>query len=250
MPHKRVGDLTIESHPWYEPQNIELTPLHFAGVASKVTFPERILYSLWQPVPDLPPDGGVNATLDVALYYRTKLKLKGGRLFDLVGQEHFFLDRMKGWTESPQAPRIRRMEKLWRPLVLERMRLNLELIYPEASEGFITSNGITLLTGNRLSTHDLDSITAAKQTLDKYEGFRVSHDIFGNGGTLVKLPCGKFAVRWRITCQSEGKRCKNRTTIYTTSGVHHGAWCYAVDRNGQHLADLRNQNAVCEKCAR
>jgi hypothetical protein len=245
MAHKRVGDLTIESHPWYDPESIELTPLG-ANVASKVVFDNRTIFTLWEPCADLPPDD----QLGRALYYRERLKLKGGRLFEKAGQEPFFFDRMKGWTESPNAARIRRMMKLWEPLRMERVRLNLELIYPEAAKGFINSAGINVINNNRVTTNDLDSITAAKQTLDAYIGFRVSHDIFGDSGTLVKLPNGVFAVRWRITCQNESKRCKNRTTLYTTSGVHHGAWCYAVDRNGQHLADLRNQNAVCDKCAR
>jgi hypothetical protein len=242
---KRISGSDIESHPWYEPEKIELTPLG-SNLASKVVFDDRIIFILWQACADIPPDD----QLGQSLYYRERLRLKGGRLFERAGQENYFLDRMRGWKESPNAARIKRMMKLWEPFKLERVRLNLELVYPECARGFVTSSGVNLITGNRLTTCDLDSITAAKQTLDSYEGFRVSHDIFGESGTLVKLPNGKFAVRWRITCQSSGKRCKNRTTIYTTSGVHHGAWCYAVDRNGQHLADLRNQSAVCEKCAR
>lgn len=246
MAHKRVTELTIDSHPWFEPTKMELQPIG-AYVASKVEFAEgRTIFTLWAPCPDLPPED----QLGIALYYRERLRLKGGRLFEIAGQEMFFPHRMKGWTESPNVARIRRMDKLWSSMRLERVRLNLELIYPEAAPGFITSSGIILITGNRLSTHDLDSITAAKKTLDPYLGFKVSHDILGRSGTLVKLDCGKFAVRWRVSCGSEGRKCKNRVTMYTTSGVHHGAWCYAVDKQGQHLADLRNQNVICEKCAR
>jgi hypothetical protein len=245
MAHKRVTVLDVESHPWYEPTSIELSAIG-AHVASKVTLEDRILYSLWKPCPDLPPDD----ELGRALYYRARLKLKDGRLFEGFGEERFFPHIMKGWMETPNAARIRRMMKLWDVFSPERVRLNLELIYPEASEGFMTSAGINVIVGERVTTSDLDSITAAKQTLDSYIGFKVSHDILGRSGTLIKLDCGKFAVRWRITCQSEGRKCKNRTTLYTVSGCHHGAWCYSVDKQGKHLADLRNQSAVCEKCAR
>ena len=54
-----------------------------------------------------------------------------------------------------------------------------------------------------------------------------------------------FAVQATLMCVKCGA---NPMIVYARSGCHHGAFCYVYDEEGGFLADLRNQEYVCDKC--
>ncbi len=58
---------------------------------------------------------------------------------------------------------------------------------------------------------------------------------------LVKIANGGVYVQVHLTC-----RCgKLSETLYASSGLHHGAWCYICDESGHYLANIRDQEYNC-----
>lgn len=79
--------------------------------------------------------------------------------------------------------------------------------------------------------------------LDYYVGRKCYH-VWGTG-ILVKMRDG-YGIRVRLPCGTEG--CKGRITVYARPGCHNGAFCYVYSKEGEYLADLRNQWFKCTKC--
>lgn len=89
------------------------------------------------------------------------------------------------------------------------------------------------------------------RALDYYVGRKFRH-VWGTG-ELVKLSKDgehppRYGVRVRLACGTEG--CKNKITVYAAPGCHNGAFCYVYDREGNYLADLRNQWFKCNSCSK
>ncbi len=143
-------------------------------------------------------------------------------------------------------PTLDKTRKSWNEIHETRLRTICETVFPESKEGYISGDySIKIIKGNRLTTWDLDDIEDQGISLEKYLNFKITHDIFGRAGVLVKLG-DKFAVRWRMPCHY----CHKRIVEYTHSGCHKGAYCYACDKSNNYLADLRNQCVVCSKCGK
>lgn len=87
------------------------------------------------------------------------------------------------------------------------------------------------------------------KALDYYVGRKVVH-IWGTGEVVkigkTKRRDARYAIKVRMPCYY----CKtSRVTVYAQPGCHNGAFCYIYDRQGNYLADLRNQIVVCRRCA-
>jgi hypothetical protein len=95
-----------------------------------------------------------------------------------------------------------------------------------------------------------DGSWSSKQTepframaLDYYVGRKVRH-VWGTG-TIVKMKEG-YGIKVRLPCSHAG--CRRTITVYAKPGCHRGAFCYVYDKDGNFLADLRDQSFDCGKC--
>lgn len=99
-----------------------------------------------------------------------------------------------------------------------------------------------------LNTHDLDSLLDEGFDPHWLIGQRVEwHD----PDELLPVVIIKGSAHLQHEAQCQGLRggydCPETTTVYLGSGLHHGAWCYAYDEEGNYLANLRDQSYVCEQ---
>ena len=61
---------------------------------------------------------------------------------------------------------------------------------------------------------------------------------------LTLLSSGVLAIRVRLSCMV----CKvKKMTVYVGSGAP--GWCYAYNRRGEYLCDLRSMGLVCAACS-
>jgi hypothetical protein len=99
-------------------------------------------------------------------------------------------------------------------------------------------------------------VNEAKYTADQLEGLPV--DWHGRKGVIVKRPNPwrpmsgqpqEYVVGVRVRVPCDGK-CGKRLVLTVVGGVHYGAFCTVVDRNGTRLADLRDCNSFCAGCAK
>ena len=67
--------------------------------------------------------------------------------------------------------------------------------------------------------------------------------VHGTGIIAQMAARGEFGIRVRLKCSHVG--CNIRHTVYAKPGCHAGAFCYVYDREGNRLADLRNQQFAC-----
>jgi hypothetical protein len=106
-----------------------------------------------------------------------------------------------------------------------------------------------------LDAYYLDILLESGIKIDRLIGVNV--DWHGRKALTVKRPdswkpmsgqAQKYvlALLVRLPCDNG---CKRRVQITVKSGVHHGAFCVVIDRNGNRLADLRDKNVLCGKCA-
>lgn len=72
-----------------------------------------------------------------------------------------------------------------------------------------------------------------------------------NGGIGIELSLrcqhvneAEFSQEWGGSTPIPDCPCTMR--VYTHSGLHSGAWCYAYDWDGKYLANLRDQSYYCE----
>jgi|GEM_PF-4821777 hypothetical protein len=71
-------------------------------------------------------------------------------------------------------------------------------------------------------------------------------DWHGSVTTIVRLQDGRIGLELFLLCA----RCHaHPTTVYMTSGLHAGAWPYARDVTGTYLANLRDEEYVCDACS-
>ena len=98
-----------------------------------------------------------------------------------------------------------------------------------------------------LDVYYLDILMNAGYTPDRLKDIFV--DWHGRKGTTLKLG-DVLAIKVRIPCDGGtlGQRCKRRLVLLVKSGVHFGAFCKVVDHKGNVVADLREQNALCQQC--
>lgn len=57
---------------------------------------------------------------------------------------------------------------------------------------------------------------------------------------------GSLFAKMRLNCRKHPRRW---TDVYLQGGMHSGAWCYAHDKQGHYLANLRDQEFACDGCA-
>lgn len=92
-----------------------------------------------------------------------------------------------------------------------------------------------MLTPEDFDELDADELIAAiGKEVDTYAGVV---------GRIVKCKDGGIRVRVRLSCPHD--KCRCWSIAYLRGGPHSGALCYVYDTNGNYLADLRNQNYVC-----
>jgi len=102
-----------------------------------------------------------------------------------------------------------------------------------------------------LTLNDLDLRLAAAETVEQLPEVEEQlvgqkADWHGWGTTIVRLLDGGIGLELSLLCA----RCHAQpTTVYMTSGLHAGAWLYARDLAGAYLANLRDQEYVCDGCA-
>lgn len=90
-----------------------------------------------------------------------------------------------------------------------------------------------------LTPEELDDMSDAE--LQRSVGRGVDTYV-GVVGDVFRCKDGGIRVRVRLPCA----KCGRRKTHYLSGGPHHGALCYVYDTNGSFLADLRNQQFVCD----
>jgi len=250
MARRKPLSVAIKAHPWHEHTDIEGV-MFGRHIVFKVTFPDRVCYSLWGPHAPVPATGNPQ---DDFLRLHDLVVLQDDQVYDIVDAWDYLpgvvSDTIHQEARKEYRERFYEIEKRWRAVQQERIKALIEMWHPEAAQGFIIRSGVvTILTGNHATTSDLDDITDNGMSLEPLVGWRISHDMFGEAGRLVKLDSDpedrQFAVRWIMKCA----RCPKRMTVYTGSGCHHGAWCYAVDRKGEYIADLRNDGLLCVNCS-
>lgn len=93
------------------------------------------------------------------------------------------------------------------------------------------------------------------EILDEYWGQIPNDFLIGrkvrwhNGGVypIVALNDGSIGIKFKCYCQYCNKR---YSIVYLGSGLHAGAFCYAYNKHGKYLANLRDQSYVCgnEEC--
>lgn len=67
-------------------------------------------------------------------------------------------------------------------------------------------------------------------------------------GDLCRLvKCADGVARIEVTCVCQYCHMAE-LTVYATSGLHSGAWCYVTDFDGKYLANLRDESYSCEAC--
>lgn len=203
----------------------------------------HILYHLYEPtyqkLPDIAYEQlGSQKILEHNLLKQRSLIERNGTMYHVSGNNHLYPD---GVCATPLYPS---RHKLWKQAQRERVREITQIVFPDSSRGYLSDGVVCELLPNRLTTYHLDDLEDAGVSLEGYVGWKVTHDILGTSGVLLKLKSGKYAVRWKIKCAKSG--CTRRVTILTKSGCHKGAYCYVCDRQGEYLADLRNQQCVCE----
>lgn len=80
-------------------------------------------------------------------------------------------------------------------------------------------------------------------------GTRVEHtNLGGIIGVLELLDNGRLASHVSLTCGPclrEKREPPYVIEAWLGSGLHRGAWCYVFDREGNYLANLRDQEPIC-----
>lgn len=249
FPLAKDADLT--NKPWAKSNIVEVRRFGHALVVREQVIDKqednRILYRLYEPtyeklpdLTDLPPFDSKRT--DHMMMLMEMVQTADGMLYDESGSRFMW---PKGIAHTPIS---RERHELWKRAQCERVREITLAVYPDSEGGYLSSGGyVCRFLGDSLTTYHLDDLVDAGESLEKYVGWKVFHEISGTG-TLVKLSLpskDKYAVRFRMKCGKSG--CKRRTTVYCSSGVHKGAYAYVIDPDsGSILADLRNQYPVCD----
>ena len=109
------------------------------------------------------------------------------------------------------------------------------------------------MTDTTATEWDILDVDLLDDCLERLTELGVSHhELIGkkviwhdNRRTTVVINGDTIALRKRLHCHRCGKL---GITVYFHSGLHRGAWCYAYNKRGKYLANMRDQNYVCVEC--
>lgn len=98
-----------------------------------------------------------------------------------------------------------------------------------------------------MDTHDVDKFLD-KAGNDPWDLLGRKVEWHGQSGTVVMVPSptGRHRIGIEISigvsCRQD---CGKRVNLTTISGLHNGAFCYVVDKDGNYVANLRDEVVAC-----